>query len=249
MELLGDLERAFAATLYPLRVPLAVLAIVGVVALLWVARRRGWFAAARRHPALSGIAVVVVVAVALPVGWYLASPLLIRTELQELPPAVVSAGDPVSPSPSIVTDAPSPTPAASAGPESSASADPASPSTPDAEPSATPAPTPLVRSGTFTGADDFHFGQGRAILIETAPGQHTLRFEDFSVRNGPDLYVYLSPDAAGYADGAIELGQLRATDGSFNTTIPDGTDVTSAHSVVIWCKQFAVQFAVAPLDG
>ena len=113
----------------------------------------------------------------------------------------------------------------------------------------TPTATPVVRSGTFVGADDFHFGRGRATLTEAPDGSHTLRFDDFSVRNGPDLFVYLSPDPEGYAEGAIELGRLRATDGSFNTPIPAGTDVGTARSVVIWCKEFAVLFAVAPLDG
>ncbi len=75
-----------------------------------------------------------------------------------------------------------------------------------------------------------------------------MRFEDFAVRNGPDLYVYLSPRADGYAKGAIELGRLRATDGSFNTKVPDGTDVSGAKSVVVWCKQFSVLFAVARFE-
>ena len=83
--------------------------------------------------------------------------------------------------------------------------------------------------------------------IETAPGRYTLRFEEFSVRNGPDLYVYLSPDAAGYADGALELGTLKATDGAFGYELPEGTDPSDFGSAVIWCKQFAVLFAVAPL--
>jgi hypothetical protein len=74
-----------------------------------------------------------------------------------------------------------------------------------------------------------------------------VRFDDFSVRNGPDLYVYLSPDPKGYAKGAVELGRLKATDGEFNTMVPAGTDIAALRSVVIWCKQFAVQFAVAPL--
>ena len=74
-----------------------------------------------------------------------------------------------------------------------------------------------------------------------------MRFEEFSVRNGPDLFVYLSPDPAGYADGVVELGALKATDGTYNMEVPAGTDVSGLHSVVIWCKQFAVQFAVAPL--
>jgi hypothetical protein len=52
-----------------------------------------------------------------------------------------------------------------------------------------------------------------------------------------------------WGGGPIELGRLRATDGSFNTPVPPGIDVTKARSVVIWCGQFAVLFAVAPLDG
>jgi hypothetical protein len=104
-----------------------------------------------------------------------------------------------------------------------------------------------LASGTFHGADEFHFGEGMASIIETAPGRYTLRFEAFSVRNGPDLYVYLSPDADGYADGAIELGTLKATDGAFGYELPEGTDPADFESAVVWCKQFAVLFATAPL--
>ena len=103
------------------------------------------------------------------------------------------------------------------------------------------------RSGTFQGADDFHFGRGTARLIETAPGSWTVRFEDFSVRNGPDLYVYLSPDPDGYSKQAIELGTLKATDGEFNYAVPAGADVEGARSVIVWCRQFAVLFAFASL--
>jgi len=59
--------------------------------------------------------------------------------------------------------------------------------------------------------------------------------------------VYLSPDPAGYVRSAVELGRLKATDGDFNTRVPAGTNVSRLRSVVIWCKQFAVQFAVAEL--
>ena len=110
----------------------------------------------------------------------------------------------------------------------------------------TPAP-PIERSGSFSGADEFHFGEGTARLIETDPGSFTVRLEDFAVRNGPDLYVYLSPAADGYADGAIELGRLKADRGNQNYAVPAGVDVPVAGSVVIWCKQFSVLFATAPL--
>ena len=66
----------------------------------------------------------------------------------------------------------------------------------DADPSRPVRPT-TVASGEFRGTDDFHFGSGTASIIEIEPGRYHLRLEDFSVRNGPDLYVYLSPAADG----------------------------------------------------
>jgi len=206
---IGDLERAFATNLYPLRVPIAIALLAAFVVAAYIARRRGWFAAARRHPARTTVLAIAILAIGVPVGWYLGSPLFIRTALVE--PAPIATG--------------------------------AAPSAPAASAPALIAPL----AGTFTGADDFHFGSGTARLIEASPGAWIVRFEDFSVRNGPDLYVYLSPDPAGYADGVVELGALKATDGTYNMDVPAGTDVSGVHSVVIWCKQFAVQFAVAPL--
>jgi hypothetical protein len=105
----------------------------------------------------------------------------------------------------------------------------------------------VVASGEVRGADEFHFGEGTVRIVETAPGEHVLRFENFSVRNGPDLHVYLSPDPNGYAAAALDLGQLRATDGSFNQPIPAGTDLTRFRSVIVWCEPFSVLFASAPL--
>ena len=231
MELLGDLERAFATSLYPLRVPIAIGLTIALVLLLVVARRRGWFAAARRHPARTAAALVVFLAVAGPVGWYLGSPLFIRTSLVE--PAPSAGSGPVAPGPTAGAGTPAPTSAVPGG---------------SALPSAAPSVSLAAeRRGTFEGADDFHFASGTARLIETAPGVFVVRFEGFSVRNGPNLHVYLSPDPQGHAKDAVDLGELKATDGDFNTAIPAGTNVAAMRSVYIWCKQFAVQFAVATL--
>lgn len=121
------------------------------------------------------------------------------------------------------------------------------------EPVVEPEPEPVefvpavVRSGSFYGADDFHFGSGTALIIETEPGVYVLRFEEFSVQNGPDLFVYLSTSADGYGDGSYNLGQVKATDGSFNYDIPAGIDPWAYGSVIIWCEPFAVLFATAPL--
>jgi hypothetical protein len=247
MNLIGDLERLFATSLYPNRVPIALGLFVVGVGLLLLARRRGWFAAARRHPGRSAVVAALALAIGLPTAWYLGSPLFIRTSLVEPAPGVgaptaTSAPEPTAGSTGESAPEPSPVPGGTPG---SATPAPTTAAT-------TPVPTPALaapRTGEFLGADDFHFGSGSATLIETAPGAWTVRFEGFSVRNGPDLYVYVSPDPGGYADAAIELGRLKATDGSFNMDLPPGAIPTAAASVVIWCKQFAVQFAVAPLEG
>ncbi len=69
------------------------------------------------------------------------------------------------------------------------------------------------------------------------------------MRNGPDLYVYLSPSAHDYVKGAVEVGRLKATDGAFGYALPAGTDPTDFASAIIWCKQFSHLFAVAPLEA
>ncbi len=235
MQLLDDIARAFFDALYELRVPVAIGSIVAALAVALIARRRGWFAAARRHPGRTSALVAVAVAIGAPLTWYLASPIFIRTALVEpapviavataVPTTIPTTGAPASDAPSVA---------------------------PSEAPTATPEPTPFqpvtLVSGEFHGSDEFHFGHGTAAIIETSPGRFHLRLEDFSVRNGPDLFVYLSPDADGYAKGALELGKLKATDGAFGYDLPAGADPADFASAVIWCKQFSHLFATAPFE-
>lgn len=106
-----------------------------------------------------------------------------------------------------------------------------------------------VLKGMFKGADDFHFGSGDALVIQSKPDEYVLRLENFSVRNGPDLYVYLSRDVRGdKVEEMLNIGRLKATDGAFNYEIPPEIDLRQVKSVVVWCKQFSVKFASAPLE-
>lgn len=240
MRFLGDLGRDVFGALYDWRLGVLAGSIIAGLAILALAVRRGWFSAARRHPARTGALIAVVLAIGLPVTWYLASPIFLRTSLVEAEDAA-----PVAPlaSPGLATR-PTSSPSAAAHPTAAATA----------APTATPRPVPttfqpaIVASGSFHGSDDFHFGRGTATIVETAPGRYRLRFADFSVRNGPDLYVYLSPSADGYADGSLELGKLKATDGAFGYDLPAGTDPADFASAVVWCKQFSHLFATASLD-
>jgi hypothetical protein len=231
MDALGDFGRTFFNALYDYRVPIALATAVAVAVIAIVAWRRGWIAAARRHPGRSAIALAIALAVGAPLAWYLVSPIWIRTSLVEAGPT--AAPSPASTSaPSVSSDAPTAPPT----------------SAPTAQP--TPEPTPFepvtVASGEFEGTDEFHFGRGTASIIEVEPGRYHLRLEDFSVRNGPDLYVYLSTAADDYADDAVEIGLLKATDGSFGYDLPAGIDPSRFRSAIIWCKQFSHLFAVAP---
>ena len=125
--------------------------------------------------------------------------------------------------------------------------------TPAPTAAATADPTPFapttVASGSFSGTDEFHFGHGTASIIEVEPGRFHLRLEDFSVRNGPDLFVLLSPSSDGYHEDSLELGRLKATDGSFGYDLPAGSDPSTFRSALIWCKQFSHLFALAPLSS
>ena len=231
MPSIGDLANDLAAALYEARIPVAIGSVVAAILAFVVARRLGWFAAARRHPRRTSALVAATLAVAVPVGWYLGSPIFIRTTLVEPAPLAREAPPVGSVAAPATTPAPESLPSPQAG---------------SARP--TIAGPVVIATGSFTGSDEFHFGRGTASVIEVQPGRYHLRLEDFSVRNGPDLFVYLSPDPNGYRSGALELGRLKATDGDFGYDLPAGADPARYASAVIWCKQFSHLFATAPLE-
>jgi hypothetical protein len=217
---------------------MVVLATAVVLAAL--ARRLGVIERVRRRPRATVALLVPILAIAVPLGWYLASPLVLSASIDEPAPVLASA----TARPFASTSPPSspPSPGVSRRPNAPTAAPTPAPTTP---------PAPIALAGSFHGSDDFHFGRGTARLIEVAPGSFVVRLEDFAVRNGPDLYVYLSPSADGFAAGAIELGRLKADTGNQNYSVPAGAFDDPAHvaSVVIWCRQFSHLFATAPLTA
>lgn len=109
---------------------------------------------------------------------------------------------------------------------------------------------PLVElSGMFKDADSFHRGSGKATVYVLPDGKRVLRFEDFSVTNGPALSVYLVRSADGNVDsGFLDLGKLKGNKGNQNYDIPADIDLRLYESVIIWCVPFSVTFATASLQ-
>ncbi len=111
----------------------------------------------------------------------------------------------------------------------------------------------LVAKGTFIHAnpsDPIHYGSGGvSVYFDTV-----FLNEDFEVGPGPKYHVYLVPKASirSSADVGdtmfVDLGQLRAFQGSQNYAIPAGVDLSLYQSVVIWCEHFSVLISPADLD-
>ena len=171
---MDDLARTIFDALYEQRVAVAIASVLAAAVAALVAWRRGWFAAARRHPGRASAFVVGVLAVGLPLTWYLAADLdpdlagrgwSERRPIHRAQPGAVGR---VRPDGASASDQASP------GPRS---------------PRRRRRPRrPSSRSRTpraFSRTDEFHFSRGSASLIELEPGRYHLRLEDFSVRNGP----------------------------------------------------------------
>ena len=109
-----------------------------------------------------------------------------------------------------------------------------------------------VVAGTFTHANPsnpIHHGKGAVKVFES-----TLFLEDnFKVGPGPQYHIYLIPKAGIWANDdlinqmSVDLGRLRTFKGSQNYRIPEGADLASFKSVIIWCEQFNVLISPADL--
>jgi hypothetical protein len=109
-------------------------------------------------------------------------------------------------------------------------------------------------TGQFRDADAFHKGSGTATVYNLGDnGPRVLRLSDFNVTNGPDLRVILAyvPDPIDRdqlsAGGYVEIAKLKGNAGSQNYEIPDDVDLGAVRSVVIYCRPFHVVFSVATL--
>ncbi|WP_164723283.1 DM13 domain-containing protein [Chryseobacterium aureum] len=103
----------------------------------------------------------------------------------------------------------------------------------------------LLYSGDFMkGPYGINFG-GRAEVYEKA-GIYTLSFDqNFSVSNGPDLYVYVSTEQQ--PNNFISLGKLKSINGEQIYTFPSKPDLDLYKYAVVHCQQYNHLFSYALL--
>lgn len=221
----------------------------------------------RSNPIILGLIAVALV-VALAFGWWTVSPLFIRTSLSEGQDIILPAAS--QPAPDVAMAATTMAVATPTNETNSTTQDAmmeetvepttevmAETTTEDME-----APTPqamqrpeVLATGSFDRKDDVHYASGQAIVARQEDGSLTLRLQELDAANGPDLYVYLSehPDPLNseqlHEGNNVNLGSLKATNGSFNYALDPTIDPAKIKSVVIYCRAFSVIFSTAMLQA
>lgn len=105
----------------------------------------------------------------------------------------------------------------------------------------------VLRSGAFVDGDAIHRGSGTVSIVDDGERALLVFGDDVSITPGPDLFVYLSPNAPGDDLGEfVSLGTLTATTGAQAYLLPENAD--DYRTVVIWCRAFSVTFATAELS-
>ena len=97
----------------------------------------------------------------------------------------------------------------------------------------------MAPHGMFSGANRHSVSGGYHIVTEGDRPSLGLD-EDFVLDGTPDPYIVLSADLMGSGKGTVNLRRLRTNKGSATFLIPAGTDVSTFHTVVVWCKQYDV---------
>ncbi len=111
-----------------------------------------------------------------------------------------------------------------------------------------------VAAGQFIHADPsdpIHYGKGKVSVFERV----VFLEPDFEVGPGPAFHVLLVPKSnirksSDVKDQMyIDLGRLRAFQGSQRYAIPAGVNLKDYSSVVIWCERFSVLISPADLTA
>jgi hypothetical protein len=109
-----------------------------------------------------------------------------------------------------------------------------------------------IASGEFTRLDPIRWAQGNVTLYQQVDESKVLRFEEFSVANGPSLRVALFPgdppeSVEQITDEGFDVGPLVGTTGNQNYDIAPEIAVMQYSNVIIYSPTLEMIYSIAPL--
>ena len=106
--------------------------------------------------------------------------------------------------------------------------------------------TPIDNSAAFKGSfvSSAHPTSGNVTVNKE---KNKLSFTDFKSDSGPDLDIYLVSNLSNVKGGFISLGDIKGLNGNYIYDLPTNVDFTVYKYVVVWCKDFNVNFGYATL--
>ena len=107
--------------------------------------------------------------------------------------------------------------------------------------------TKILATGDLRTINAVDFGRGKVLIVQVGD-QRFLRFENVEIAGAPAQRIYLSDRIDGKPGNFVDLGDLKATNGSFNYSIPAGLDLGKFKAVVSYCRQFNVAITYAVLQ-
>ncbi len=112
----------------------------------------------------------------------------------------------------------------------------------------------VYATGTFTQVDAVRRARGTVTVYQEIDGSWVIRFEEFEVRNGPQLHVFLSahpeprtPEEVRVEGLGFDWGPLKGTVGDQHYRLPPEFDMGAVQSVVIFSLPFQEVFSSAEL--
>ena len=115
----------------------------------------------------------------------------------------------------------------------------------------------VLGRGSFQQGDSTYIIAGNAVLSEV-DGKRMVSFTNFTVTNGPDLFVYLvktnSTDnqtvkSTAKAGDFVNIAVLKGNIGNQNYEIPADLNLADYQTVSIWCRRFGRNFGAAYLKS
>ena len=121
----------------------------------------------------------------------------------------------------------------------------------EAKPTAITVSQNTQTKSNFTAVGKQQQTTGTATIVTENGKRYLVLSSDFSTPNGPDLLLILHrhnkvKNKVNEKD-YINLSKLNSISGEQRYLIPDDIDLDDFQSVAIWCRQFNVTFAFAPL--